>query len=836
MDFVSGSESEEDVRPSRRRTRDERSSDDEEVRSRSRSRKDRKHKKHKKEKKSKKKKRRRRSRTPTPVKDQDQASTDREGGSTPEIEAGEVVDLTDQEDAEESDHQEETPARKKIDVVVPSSKKKEEQPSFSSSSGSVQSMSIEESNKLRAQLGMAPLKISGGGGGGPNSNANSHHEDANDNKLEGSMIPNSTERHKPPINLSEKSATEKMRERLKQRRLKRQQENKLLSVATLGSERESDDPTKWVEKQKKKLREKKEAEKRAKMLEQLDDEFGVGQLVQEDREKDRVNQYGKASLEGLKVEHSADKFKDGQTVVLTLKDADILDNDNNTDTLVNVNMVDDERTLKNLENIKKGKVGYNAYDNEQVDDFTGELKRKNMLDKYDEEIDGHTKDSFQIGTDGGYNDQVERERERQKIRQKLLSKKNVESLQMPALRVASDYYTQEETKTSQVKFKKPKKKKRKVKRKMLKADDLIGLEDNKPKNTSESVTLPMDVDEKKVDDDEDDDYSSVKVDEDDDCELQNALSKARRLKQRVKVEDVGDKILETLKVEKEDSSLTSGAEFINTFSDDQPSNNIILNETSEFCRHLGAWRSHEASGLGGEGVSRDILEFESSLTDNQRRSEAAKVGKSERGQWEEVDDDDEDVEMSDHVQPVKKERKLKSTTILDEEPDLASGMAAAIKLAHNKGYWETGEQAVKGSNLKHLMAKNYTIDDKVGGGADDRHSRGRDRYSGPSQPFQEKSGYVPNIKLDYIDDSGRLLCQKEAFRYLSHKFHGKGSGKIKTEKRMKKIMEESMMKNMSSTDTPLSTLEKLRERQKESATPYVVLSGNKISNAADLKK
>ena len=80
-----------------------------------------------------------------------------------------------------------------------------------------------------------------------------------------------------------------------------------------------------------------------------------------------------------------------------------------------------------------------------------------------------------------------------------------------------------------------------------------------------------------------------------------------------------------------------------------------------------------------------------------------------------------------------------------------------------------------------------------------------------------------------------MLNSKEAFRYLSHRFHGKGSGKMKTEKRMKKMAEESMMKNMSSTDTPLQTLEKLRERQKESATPYVVLTGNKL-NPTDLRK
>ena len=63
------------------------------------------------------------------------------------------------------------------------------------------------------------------------------------------------------------------------------------------------------------------------------------------------------------------------------------------------------------------------------------------------------------------------QRRREEIRKKL-AKRNVESLEMPQQKVASDYYTEEEV----VKFKKPKKKK-KVKRKMLKADDLLALND-----------------------------------------------------------------------------------------------------------------------------------------------------------------------------------------------------------------------------------------------------------------------------------------------------------------------------------------------------------------------
>lgn len=75
---------------------------------------------------------------------------------------------------------------------------------------------------------------------------------------------------------------------------------------------------------------------------------------------------------------------------------------------------------------------------------------------------------------------------------------------------------------------------------------------------------------------------------------------------------------------------------------------------------------------------------------------------------------------------------------------------------------------------------------------DDKHHR-RDRFhSGITSDFKDKDNYKPNVKLEYIDDSGRLLNEKEAFRYLSHKFHGKGPGKNKIEKRLKKSEQETV--------------------------------------------
>jgi U4/U6.U5 tri-snRNP-associated protein 1 len=68
----------------------------------------------------------------------------------------------------------------------------------------------------------------------------------------------------------------------------------------------------------------------------------------------------------------------------------------------------------------------------------------------------------------------------------------------------------------------------------------------------------------------------------------------------------------------------------------------------------------------------------------------------------------------------------------------------------------------------------------------------------------------------------------QAFKQLSHYFHGKHSGKNKAEKKLRKLDEELLMAKASSTDTPLGTAQAMRERQVATGSAYVVLSqGNK---------
>ncbi|KAL3714460.1 hypothetical protein ACJRO7_006387 [Eucalyptus globulus] len=58
------------------------------------------------------------------------------------------------------------------------------------------------------------------------------------------------------------------------------------------------------------------------------------------------------------------------------------------------------------------------------------------------------------------------------------------------------------------------------------------------------------------------------------------------------------------------------------------------------------------------------------------------------------------------------------------------------------------------------------------------------------------------IRIERKDEFGQILTPKEAFQLLSRKFHGKGPGKMKQEKRMKQYQEELKLKQMKNSDTP----------------------------------
>jgi U4/U6.U5 tri-snRNP-associated protein 1 len=399
-------------------------------------------------------------------------------------------------------------------------------------------------------------------------------------------------------------------------------------------------------------------------------------------------------------------------------------------------------------------------------------------------------------------------------------------------KIASDYRTKEE----EALFKKPKKsRKERLRSKTVKADDILPLQEqettievasraSRAETSSGDTVTENKVSLKDIDfemklsrgsDSEDDyvasddvnnDYLNIKVNDEALDELHETLSKIRKRTIRTNIDEIAQKIiherdLNEENLNKDQLSLVNRMEIAN-----EPNSAITMDSMSEFVRHLGestntTYRMDEA---------RAKMEVSNTI-DEKSSSE------------DEFDTKNIEMDMDEEEQD--------RVAILDDEPVVDRGLGSALKLAVNKGYLEQ-EKGKQNARLKgDINVKNYFVEEKNFYDIDDKYSRSKsapDRYTnGPISEFRDKEGYKPDIKLEYVDEGGRRMNEKEAFRYLSHKFHGKGPGKTKTEKRIKKQKEAELMNEMSSIDTPLNTVALLQEKQKKLQQPFVVLSAPK---------
>ncbi|XP_039254458.2 U4/U6.U5 tri-snRNP-associated protein 1-like [Styela clava] len=677
------------------------------------------------------------------------------------------------------------------------------EPTPTSANGEGDSLSIEETNKLRLKLGLKPLDVGGSSG------------NATESKKEEFV-------HAPAEDLWEKKKQDDIREKLRAIKEKRNLNKKMGKIKTLGEENEDEnDAVSWVERSRKMEKQKKVAEKREQEMAKMDAEFGIGGLIDNEFADVKKDSYTSRDLQGITVKHSLEMFKEGRSEILTLEDKNILEEDKD-DVLVGVNLVDTEKAKRNLDVKSKGS-GYKAYDEEEVDEM-GFFKQKSMLSKYDEEIEGIKQEKFTIGNYG----KVDTTWEQQKMMMKNEIKAKGVSLALPQLKIASEYLTEEEM----TKFKKRKKKVRKVRKRDLKPDDLQPLpgsstsSDFGSRSRNQRGNIPgwdEGIESAKVDDTSItsttlmNSKKNVIFDEDDASnELQKALDKARRAKQvksNMVTEDVGaSKVVEHL-------------DLLNKVSFENPmanySTTISLNSTDEFCRQLGT-----ASDLN---VIKEVPMEETSMDDSVDMDVEDEEEEEVTSGWNFVND-------KAKVKPVTQAEPVDDRHApIEAEPLAVGGLAGALKLATRKGYLmeekPKSSVTITSKNID-LLSANYSIEDKnavdhLDKYAHEKYSKDRsNRYDrGIVMDFEEKKNYKPKVTIEYVDEGGRLMNPKEAFRKLSHRFHGKGSGKMKLEKRQKKKGEEDMMLKMSSTDTPLNTVAMMKEKLQSEASPYIVLSG-----------
>jgi U4/U6.U5 tri-snRNP-associated protein 1 len=169
---------------------------------------------------------------------------------------------------------------------------------------------------------------------------------------------------------------------------------------------------------------------------------------------------------------------------------------------------------------------------------------------------------------------------------------------------------------------------------------------------------------------------------------------------------------------------------------------------------------------------------------------------------------------------------------LEEEKTLDQGLGAALSLLRQRGLVKESDPGDK--NKLYKDRQQFIIEARLRENDAEtraRMQRERDRQSGKLTGLSVKEReeharwqntqrehqtsiqaaaafnreYKPDVNLKYIDDDGRSMNQKEAFKHLSHQFHGKGSGKMKTEKHLKKVADEKKREATSILDSSKAT-------------------------------
>lgn len=475
--------------------------------------------------------------------------------------------------------------------------------------------------------------------------------------------------------------------------------------------------------------------------------------------------YSSKDLAGVKVGHDMSTLLDGDDQILTLKDSAVLGEDDDGDELENLSLREQEKLNEKLDLKKKRPV----YDPNDIDE-TGE---RSILSQYDEEINGKKKKTFNLdgkGTISDLADILEAPAQRKRMLQNL----DVDIMQDAPV---SDYLD-----PSEIKVKKPKKKKKAKSTRQRDDDDALFPGDQAP-----AADEAMDIDSapiarkrKTVDD--------TFVDDED---LQASLSIQRRQalkkQKRVRPEDLAKQL-------RAEAAQDAGSE-----EQEAESGGLVLDETSEFLSAINKPEADEDSRPRKKSKSREPV----------------------TAMGDEVSD--EEMENAPQIKEESAERDVSAapeelaTTGVDEEKYVAQGLGATLSLLKERKILDendTGAEKNEHFRRRELFlaeqarlvaqidedAKRQRERDRASGHLDRMNARDREEYArrqNAEREFKLSSiranllkKHKFNVELKYVDEQGRHLNQKEAFKELSHQFHGKTSGKGKTDKKLSKIEQE----------------------------------------------
>ncbi|KAM0553904.1 hypothetical protein ACHAPJ_007250 [Fusarium lateritium] len=624
---------------------------------------------------------------------------------------------------------------------------------------------IEETNRIRVSLGMKPLPVPGADNSGQTTESMYA-----DGEAPSTLESRQAQAYDNYNKVKEAEQAKKKREEKAAaiRKAREQaQRNAVLEGKGFGEAEEGGDLSAkdWLMGQKKR-------QKNISKVRKLEEELAAAEA-----EAAAAVQYTSKDLAGIKVGHDTADFLDGDDQILTLKDTTIDENEEEGDELENLNMREAEKLSERLDS-KKKKPGYNPLD----DDEEGE---RGILAHYDDEIDGKKSKKFTLDTSGVI-------AELSDILDKPVHKtKNLQSVSLDDVigdaPISSDYLD-----PSQIKVKKPKKKKNKkgTRQKPTDEDDLFPVDTTPADDAMEVDTKDASIKKRKVGDD-------TFVD-DDDLQASLAIQRKNALKKRKKTrpEDIAKMLKEEEKEEENEPEST-----------EQQEGGLVLDEVSEF-----------VAGLSKPGE------------DEERKPRRPKtISKSPEPDEDHLMDDDAHAPEDEKPQTSNLEEPEEAGA--EEEKAVGEGMGAALALLRERGLVEDTRGDAEHSSLRNRedflakkrlleeeldeQARNQRERDRMSGKLDRMSVRDREEYARQQNTWRDQqqsrrmaelfsAGYKPKVELKYTDDHGRALDSKEAFKELSHQFHGKGSGKGKTEKRLKKIEDEKRRESQSMFDASQS--------------------------------
>ncbi|GFF37346.1 U4/U6.U5 tri-snRNP-associated protein snu66 [Aspergillus udagawae] len=648
-------------------------------------------------------------------------------------------------------------------------------------------LSIEQNNKIRVALGLKPLPVPGADATSGPVFKDTRDDSASEEDL-GSTLESRQALASENWKKLQEEAEAKRRREAKNAAIKKArdaaQRDRMLEGATLGESGDVDMDTKTWLLQAKKRQKKIEKERALKIARELE-------------ERERAAEYSTADLAGLKVGHEVGEFEEGEEHVLTLKDTTIDENEEEGDELEDVNLREKAKVAERLE-LKKRKPVYDP-----TEENTG------ILAQYDEEIEGKKRKRFTLDAQGSTIE--EREAKQQEVSDRL--KQNLVSLDLGVIETTpvSDYMD-----VSEIKIKKPKKKKVKTTRqRVIDEDDIFPTTESTQNGAMEvdaSKGAPAPAPQKWE--------SSENVSFVDDDDLQASLTRQRRAafkkRQKVRPEDIARQLREESQMQME----------VENEETEEPG--LVIDETSEFVSNLQKptlpeRRERRRTTTPAESVKEEPAES---------IKEESADGDADVDMERSYNDIEDEEDLKERIKREESQLQQISGTGLEEETTLDQGLGATLNMLKQRGLVKPSD-AVEHNALHrarerflhektHLeteaekRARQQRERDRASGKLDRMSAREREEYARWENKQRDQQDarhmaevfnreYKPDVQLKYVDEFGRLMNQKEAFKHLSHQFHGKGSGRMKTEKRLKKIEEEKKREAMSALDSSQHT-------------------------------